>query len=110
MFATLWRASQRWQGVKVSGFERQQPRLLRREPGLPPDGTQGALEPKTQRLTAWFMPPFVQGILGLTLLRRLASEQRLFSYDLRVGPIQPWSVDYRTMKRILVESVQHRSG
>jgi putative transposase len=33
-FAALWRASQRWQGVKMSEFERQQLRLLRRELGL----------------------------------------------------------------------------
>jgi putative transposase len=33
-FAALWRASQRWQGVKMSELERQQIRLLRRELGL----------------------------------------------------------------------------
>jgi putative transposase len=33
-FATLWRASQRWQGVKMSDLERQQLMLLRRELGL----------------------------------------------------------------------------
>jgi putative transposase len=34
-FASLWRASQRWQGVKMTEIERQQLRLLRRELGLP---------------------------------------------------------------------------
>jgi putative transposase len=52
VFATLWRASQRWQGVKMSEFERQQLKLLRRELGLLPEGTQGAAERKTQRLVA----------------------------------------------------------
>ena len=33
-FAALWRASQRWQGVKMSSLERQQLKLLRRELGL----------------------------------------------------------------------------
>jgi transposase-like protein len=33
-FATLWRASQRWQGVKMSDLERQQLMLLRHELGL----------------------------------------------------------------------------
>jgi putative transposase len=33
-FASLWRASQRWQGVKMSELERQQLLLLRRELGL----------------------------------------------------------------------------
>jgi transposase-like protein len=36
VFATLWRASQRWQNVKMSEFERQQLKLLRRELGLLP--------------------------------------------------------------------------
>jgi transposase-like protein len=52
VFATLWRASQRWQGVKMSEFERQQLKLLRRELGLSPEDTQGAVESKTQRLVA----------------------------------------------------------
>jgi transposase-like protein len=52
VFATLWRASQRWQGVKMSAFERQQLKLLRRELGLPPEGTQAAAERKKQRLVA----------------------------------------------------------
>lgn len=34
VFATVWRASQRWQGVKMSELERQQLKLLRRELGL----------------------------------------------------------------------------
>lgn len=34
VFATLWRASQRWYGVRMSDIERQQLKLLRRELGL----------------------------------------------------------------------------
>ena len=52
VFATLWRASQRWQGVKMSEFERQQLRLLRRELGLLPEATPEAVDRKTQRLVA----------------------------------------------------------
>jgi putative transposase len=52
VFATLWRASQRWQGVKMSEFERQQLKLLRRELGLFPEHPQGAAEGKTERLVA----------------------------------------------------------
>jgi transposase-like protein len=52
VFATLWRASQRWQGVKMSEFERQQLKLLRRELGLLSEGTQGAVDRTTQRLVA----------------------------------------------------------
>lgn len=52
VFATLWRASQNWQGVRMSEFERQQLKLLRRELGLLPDGTQDAVGPKMQRLAA----------------------------------------------------------
>jgi putative transposase len=52
VFATLWRASQRWQGVRMSDIERQQLKLLRRELGLLPDGTQDAVELKVQRLAA----------------------------------------------------------
>jgi putative transposase len=51
-FATVWRASQRWQGVKMSEFERQQLRLLRRELGLLPDGTQDATSHNVRRLAA----------------------------------------------------------
>ena len=52
VFATLWRASQRWQGVRMSDIERQQLKLLRRELGLLPDGTQDAVGLKAQRLAA----------------------------------------------------------
>ena len=52
VFATLWRASQRWQGVKMTEFERQQLKLLRRDLGLLPDGTQDAVASKRQRLAA----------------------------------------------------------
>jgi len=52
VFATLWRASQRWQGVRMSEIERQQLKLLRRELGLLPDGTQDAVGFKAQRLAA----------------------------------------------------------
>jgi transposase-like protein len=52
VFATLWRASQRWQGVRMSHIERQQLRLLRRQLGLLPDGTQDAVGLKVHRLAA----------------------------------------------------------
>jgi putative transposase len=52
VFATLWRASQRWQGVRMSDIERQQLRLLRRQLGLLPDGTQDAVGLKVQRIAA----------------------------------------------------------
>jgi putative transposase len=52
VYATLWRASQHWQGVKMSELERQQLKLLRRELGLLPDGAQGAVEPNARRLAA----------------------------------------------------------
>jgi transposase-like protein len=52
VFATLWRASQRWQGVRMSEIERQQLKLLRRELGLLPDGTHDAVGLKMQRLAA----------------------------------------------------------
>ncbi|MCL7453918.1 MAG: transposase [Anaerolineae bacterium] len=52
IFATLWRASQNWQGVRMSEFERQQLKLLRRELGLLPDGTQDAVGLKMQRFAA----------------------------------------------------------
>ena len=52
VFATLWRASERWQGVRMSEIERQQLQLLRRELGLLPDGTQDAVGLKAQRLAA----------------------------------------------------------
>jgi putative transposase len=52
VFATLWRASQRWQGVRMSHIERQQLRLLRRQLGLLPDGTQDTVSHELQRLAA----------------------------------------------------------
>lgn len=52
VFATLWRTSERWRGVKMSEFERQQLKLLRKELGLLPDGTQDAVASKRQRLAA----------------------------------------------------------
>ena len=52
VFATLWRTSQRWQGVKMSEFERQQLKFLRRELGLLPDGTKDVVGLKVQRLAA----------------------------------------------------------
>jgi transposase-like protein len=52
VFATLWRASRRWQGVKMTEFERQQLKLLRRELGLVPEDTLKATERKTERLVA----------------------------------------------------------
>ena len=52
VFATLWRASQNWQGVRMSEFECQQLKLLRRELGLLPDGTQDAVGLKMQRRAA----------------------------------------------------------
>jgi putative transposase len=52
VFATLWRASQRWQGVRMTEIERQQLKLLRRELGLLPDGTPDADGLKVQRLAA----------------------------------------------------------
>jgi hypothetical protein len=36
VFATLWQTSQRWQGVRMSEFERQQLRQLRHELGQSP--------------------------------------------------------------------------
>jgi putative transposase len=52
VFATLWRASYRWQGVKMSEIERQQLRLLRQELGLLPDHGHGAAEPAQSWLVA----------------------------------------------------------
>lgn len=52
VFATLWRTSERWRGVKMSEFEGQQLKLLRKELGLLPDGTQDAVASKRQRLAA----------------------------------------------------------
>ncbi len=52
VFATLWRASLRWQSVKMSEIERQQLKLLRRELGQVADDRQTAVEPKASRLVA----------------------------------------------------------
>jgi putative transposase len=52
VFATLWRASQRWQGVRMSEIERQQLKLLRRELGLLPGGTQDVVGHEARRLAA----------------------------------------------------------
>ena len=52
VFATLWRASQRWQGVRMTEIERQQLKLLRRELSLLPDGTPDADGLNLQRLAA----------------------------------------------------------
>ena len=53
VFATLWRASQRWQNVKMSEFERQQLKLLRRELGLlPPAQPAPAVAPKLKEIAA----------------------------------------------------------
>jgi putative transposase len=52
VFATLWRASQRWQGVRMSEIERQQLKLLRRELGQLADGTADTVEVKVERFAA----------------------------------------------------------
>jgi transposase-like protein len=52
VFATLWRASLRWQGVRMSEIERQQLKLLRRELGQLTDDRQDLLELKTSPLAA----------------------------------------------------------
>ena len=52
VFATLWRASLRWQSVKMSEIERQQLQLLRRELGQVADDRQAAVEPQASRLVA----------------------------------------------------------
>jgi transposase-like protein len=51
VFATLWRASQRWQNVKMSEFERQQLKLLRHELGLMPE-IQPVIVPKLKEIAA----------------------------------------------------------
>ena len=51
VFATLWRASQRWQGVRMSDIERQQLKLLRQELGLLND-EQDAIHSKTRTAAA----------------------------------------------------------
>jgi transposase-like protein len=52
VFASLWRASLRWQGVKMSEIERQQLKLLRRELGQFADDRQLTAEPTASRLVA----------------------------------------------------------
>jgi transposase-like protein len=54
VFATVWRASQRWQGVKMSELERQQLKLLRRELGLLDDEQDSIARPdiRARRLAA----------------------------------------------------------
>ena len=52
VFATLLRASQRWQGVKMSEIERQQLKLLRRELGQLADDKQHMVELGAGRFTA----------------------------------------------------------
>jgi putative transposase len=51
VFATLWRASQRWQDVRMTDIERQQLRLLRRELGLLND-QQDTFQPKARSIAA----------------------------------------------------------
>ncbi len=51
VFAALWRASQRWQNVSMSEFERQQLKLLRRELGLLPPA-QPTVGPKLKEIAA----------------------------------------------------------
>jgi transposase-like protein len=52
VFATLWRASQRWQGVRMSDIERQQLKLLRRELGQLADVRQETVAFKAGRFAA----------------------------------------------------------
>jgi putative transposase len=52
VFATLWRASQRWQSVRMSEIERQQLRLLRRELGQLADAKQETVDFTAGRLAA----------------------------------------------------------
>jgi transposase-like protein len=52
VFATLWRASQRWQGVRMTEIELQQLKLLRRELGQLADAEQEALDFKVGQLAA----------------------------------------------------------
>jgi transposase-like protein len=52
VFATLWRASQRWQGVRMTEIERQQLELLRRELGQLADGEQDNVELNARRFAA----------------------------------------------------------
>jgi transposase-like protein len=50
VFATLLRASQRWQGVKMSDIERQQLKLLRHELGQLPDDERHTVERELGRI------------------------------------------------------------
>jgi len=52
VFATLWRASQRWQSVKMTEIERQQLKLLRRELGQSANEKQDTTELSAARLVA----------------------------------------------------------
>jgi transposase-like protein len=52
VFATLWRASQRWQGVRMSEIELEQLRLLRREMGQIPNDDQDVSRFKAGRIAA----------------------------------------------------------
>jgi putative transposase len=52
VFATLWRASQRWQGVRMSEVERQQLKLLRRELGLLTDDKPDTISLQSRQFAA----------------------------------------------------------
>jgi putative transposase len=52
VFATLWRASQRWQSVKMTEIERQQLKLLRRELGQLADAKEETVDFKAGRIAA----------------------------------------------------------
>jgi putative transposase len=52
VFATLWRASQRWQSVRMTEIERQQLKLLRRELGQLADDEQDRIKLDAGRLAA----------------------------------------------------------
>jgi putative transposase len=52
VFATLWRASQRWQGVRMTEIERQQLKLLRRELGQLADAEHEAVDFKVGQVAA----------------------------------------------------------
>jgi putative transposase len=52
VFATLWQASQRWQGVRMSEVERQQLKLLRRELGLLTDDKQDTIALQARQFAA----------------------------------------------------------
>ena len=52
VFATLCRASQRWQGVRLTEIERQQLKRRRREPGQFVDPTDSTIGLKAERFAA----------------------------------------------------------